>query len=97
MNQTELNLNILEQKLKELVGAFGDIREEKENLELEVSKLKENLKTLRSEMIEMKDENDRLKVANALLGNEEHRRLMKIKVNKLIRELDGCISQIKYS
>lgn len=45
--------------------------------------------------MKLKDENDRLKVANALLGNEEHRRLMKLRVNKLIKELDVCIAQVK--
>jgi len=43
----------------------------------------------------LKNENEQLKVANALLGDEEHRRLMKLRVNKLIKELDVCIAQVK--
>ncbi len=95
MNQNESNFIKLEQKLYQLVGAYKDIKKEKESLEEEVGALKENLKLSRSEVLKLKDDNDRLKVANAMLGDEEHRRLMKLRVNKLIKELDVCIAQVK--
>ncbi|MGB6082895.1 hypothetical protein [Moheibacter sp.] len=95
MNQNESNFIKLEQKLYQLVGAYKDIKKEKESLEEEVGALKENLKLSRSEALKLKDDNDRLKVANAMLGDDEHRRLMKLRVNKLIKELDVCIAQVK--
>lgn len=95
MSQNESNFINLEQKLYQLVGAYKNINKEKESLKEEVNALKENLKSSRSEVLKLKDENDRLKVANAMLGDEEHRRLMKLRVNKLIKELDVCIAQVK--
>jgi|SRR5690606_17607641 len=95
MNQSESNLNILEQKLYRLVEAFRGIKKEKLSLKEEIDLLKGKLKESRSEVIKLKDENDRLKVAAAMRGEDEHQRLMKLRVNKLIKELDNCIAQIK--
>ncbi|MFA5619517.1 MAG: hypothetical protein WDA08_04330 [Weeksellaceae bacterium] len=95
MNQSESNFIKLEQKLRELLDAYKIIKKEKETLEEEIEVLKINLKTVRAEVLKQKDDNDKLKVANALLGSDEHRRLMKVRVNKLIKELDVCIAQVK--
>lgn len=95
MNQNESNFINLEQKLYQLVDAYKNIKKEKESLKEEVEALKENLKSSRTEVLQLKDNNERLKVANAMLGDEEHRRLMKLRVNKLIKELDVCIAQVK--
>lgn len=95
MNQNESNFINLEQKLYQLVGAYKNIKKERESLKEEVEALKESLKSSRTEVLKWKDENERLKVANAMLGDEEHRRLMKLRVNKLIKELDVCIAQVK--
>lgn len=95
MNQNESNFIKLEQKLYQLVDAYRNIKKKNATLEEEIETLKQSLKESRTEVMRLKDENDRLKVANALLGNEEHRRLMKLRVNKLIKELDVCIAQVK--
>lgn len=95
MNQNESNFIKLEQKLYQLVDAYRNIKKKNATLEEEIEILKQSLKESRTEVMKLKDENDRLKVANALLGNEEHRRLMKLRVNKLIKELDVCIAQVK--
>lgn len=95
MDQNESNFINFEQKLYQLLDAYRNIKKEKESLKEEVDALKDSLKTSRSEVLKLKDDNDRLKVANAMLGDEEHRRLMKLRVNKLIKELDVCIAQVK--
>ncbi len=95
MNQSESNLIILEQKLYQLIGAYQNIKKEKKTLEEEFEALKQNLKSSRADVLKLKDETEKLKVANAMLGDSEHRRLMKLRVNKLIKELDVCIAQVK--
>lgn len=97
MNQSESNFIKLEQKLHQLLGAYKDIKKEKNSLKEEIEALKQNLKESRIETARLKDDNDRLKVANAMLGDNEHRRLMKLRVNRLIKELDVCMAQIKNS
>jgi len=95
MNQSESNLIKLEQKLYQLAGAYQNIKKERKALEEEVEALKQNLKASRTEALKWKDDNEKLKVANAMLGDAEYRRLMKLRINKLIKELDICIAQVK--
>lgn len=95
MNQSESNFIKLEQKLHQLLEAYKDIKKEKNSLKEEIGALKQNLKESRIETARLKDDNDRLKIANAMLGENEHRRLMKLRVNRLIKELDLCMAQIK--
>lgn len=95
MNQNEQNFMKLEQGVRRLVATYKDIIKEKKTLEEEVEALNKKLSVMQSEVLKMKNENDRLKVASALLGDTNHRRLMKTRVNKLIKELDVCISQVK--
>lgn len=95
MNKSEINFIELEKNLYRLVEAYKKCKEERDLLKEEMEVLNENLKSTRLEVIGLKDENEGLKVANALLGDEEHRRLMKLRVNKLIKELDVCIAQVK--
>ncbi|MFA7448846.1 MAG: hypothetical protein WCY77_10440 [Weeksellaceae bacterium] len=95
MDQSETNFIKLKEKLYQLVGAYKNCKKEKEALKEEIEALNINLKSSRLEVLRMKDENEGLKVANALLGDQEHRRLMKLRVNKLIKELDVCIAQVK--
>lgn len=95
MNQDESNFKKLEQALHQLVDAHRNTKKQNLTQTEEIEALKEKLKETRVENIKLKDDNERLKVANAMLGDAEHRRLMKLRVNKLIKELDICIAQIK--
>ncbi len=95
MNQSESNFDNLERKLHQMVVAYRNIKKERNSLKEEIEALKQSLKESRIESVRLKDNNDRLKVANAMLGENEHRRLMKLRVNRLIKELDVCMAQIK--
>ncbi|MFA7616717.1 MAG: hypothetical protein WBF83_05300 [Moheibacter sp.] len=95
MNQNEQNFMKLEMGVRRLAAAYKDIIKEKKTLEEEIEALNKKLSVMQSEALTMKSDNDRLKVASALLGDENHRRLMKTRVNRLIKELDVCISQVK--
>ncbi|MDD3773288.1 MAG: hypothetical protein RBT46_06345 [Weeksellaceae bacterium] len=95
MNKSEINFIELEKNLYRLVEAYKNCKKERDLLREEVTVLNGSLKSTRQEALGLKNENEQLKVANALLGDEEHRRLMKLRVNKLIKELDVCIAQVK--
>lgn len=93
MNENQFIL--LEKNILRLVEEHRAMKKINEALSEEIDVLKLSLKSARQDYLKLKDENDGLKVANALLGNEEHRRLMKVRINKLIKELDVCMTQIK--
>ena len=45
----------------------------------------------------LEEENKKIKVVSAVFGNEEYKKLMKLKLNKLIKEIDFCVNQLKNS
>jgi hypothetical protein len=92
-------------KLVEIVANLevnvGKLLQKKIELDQENTELKEKiaaLETLNSnqaeEMLQLKKNNDNLKIANALLGSNENKRDTKLKINSLIREIDTCIASL---
>ncbi|WP_343765138.1 hypothetical protein [Gangjinia marincola] len=75
----------------------------KRNTELkdQLHAIKSDLKTAKTEnmqltqkMSDITNENQTLKTANALLGSNDHTKETKLKINRLIREIDQCIIQL---
>jgi hypothetical protein len=56
-------------------------------LEVKNANLAENI-------MQLKKDNDNLKMANSLLGSNENKRDTKLKINSLIRDIDTCIAQL---
>lgn len=92
-------------KLVEIVANLevnvGKLLQSKINLDQQNLDLKEKiaaLETLNSnqakEILQLKKNNDNLKIANALLGSNDNTRDTKLKINSLIREIDTCIASL---
>ncbi len=80
---------------------FFKVNQKVIQLENKNKELSENIKTLEeinnsqlSEISELKNEINRLKMVNSLLGSDENKRDTKLKINSLIREIDYCIAQL---
>ncbi len=65
------------------------------------SEMEKELIVLRTEQLKSQAEIDSwsqkctsLRIANSILGSDEHKRETKLKINALIREIDTCISQL---
>lgn len=87
IDSLEIKFFKLNQKLVQL---------EKKNKELlEKIKVSEEIQEQQtSEIAELKDNVEDLKMVNSLLGSEENKRETKLKINSLIREIDYCIAQL---
>ncbi len=66
-----------------------------------VNKLQEEHTLLNAKLTECKDEREKLaeectslKLANSMLGSDQHKRETKLKINALVREIDLCINQL---
>ena len=72
------------------------IQLEKKNKELEVLLEKSTHKAQEqdSEISILREQVDKLKMVNALLGSDENKRETKLKINSLIRDIDYCIAQL---
>ncbi|MFV0237559.1 MAG: hypothetical protein ACK5HU_03350 [Flavobacteriales bacterium] len=88
---------ILESKVLFLLKENKETKSRVVDLERENLFLKEELSEQRIHNKKLKDKNKALKIASAVGGNKEHRRLMKNKVNSLVKEIDKCIKLINYT
>jgi len=95
MMEENNNFNILERKVLDLLENYKNIKQQIVKLEEDNTRLKNKLRDSQVHNLNLMDEVKRLKVANAMSGNQEYKDMMKLKMNKLIKEVDSCIAQIK--
>ena len=72
------------------------IQLEKKNSELEalLQKTIQENDGKQSQIAELRNQLDNLKMVNSLLGSDDNKRETKLKINSLIREIDNCIAQL---
>lgn len=85
----------LNQKIRQMVIAFSDLKQNNQHLHSRVSGLKGQLEAQVKNSIQLKDDNDRLKVVIAMTGDAGEKKAMKLKMNKLIKDVDFCITYLK--
>ena len=76
------------QELEKLQNEINSLKEEN-------ARLKNKLRDSQANNLNLNEEVKRLKVVNAMSGNQEYKQMMKQRMNKLIKEVDTCIAQIK--
>ena len=95
MMEGNKDFKALESKVLNLLENYQKIKEELNILNDENTRLKNKLRDSQVHNLTLMDEIKRLKVVNAMSGNQEYKKMMKLKMNKLIKEVDSCIAQIK--
>jgi septal ring factor EnvC (AmiA/AmiB activator) len=95
MMEKNTNFNALERKVLDLLENYQNIKQEIAKLEEENKRLKNKLRDSQVHNLNLMEDIKRLKVVNAMSGNQEYKEMMKLKMNKLIKEVDSCIAQIK--
>ena len=84
-----------------LENRIGNLLHTHEKLKRANAKLEEERNVLRSQQLQFEKEIEvwtekcnSLKLANSMLGSDQHKRETKLKINALIREIDQCITQL---
>jgi len=77
--------------IKRLKGAQEKLKEQEE----EINTLKSEIKNLKDSLMIQKEENDTLKVVNALISKEGKTEDVKSTITQMVRELDECITLLK--
>ncbi len=86
---------MLEIKIRELKKENQDLREKNVYLEETLSKNEDKLIQKEKLHKELEEQNRRLKVVSAISGNGEFRKVMKLQMNRLIKEIDSCIAELQ--
>ena len=84
----------LENRISKLLHQHEKVKQKNLSLEEEL-KIMKSQEIQSQKMIEQWQEKcGSLKLANSMLGSDQHKRETKLKINALVREIDQCISQL---
>jgi predicted nucleic acid-binding Zn-ribbon protein len=85
-------LKILNRKLDELFNRYTDLKSELSNLRNGNEELKRALQERDGRIKELELKYERIKLAEAFLGEGENTQEAKRKINELVREIDRCVA-----
>ncbi|MDA9015241.1 hypothetical protein N9H69_01000 [Flavobacteriaceae bacterium] len=94
MDNKASGMSILESKIIVLLNKLKENHLDLQILQERNTLLDSQKKELEDQIINLKEENKSLKIANNLLGSNEGKTQTKAKINSLIKEVDYCISQL---
>ncbi len=84
----------LENKIGELLKRHETLKRANAELEEELTVLKQRQPQFEKEIEVWSEKCESLRLANSMLGSNEHKRETKLKINSLIREIDQCITHL---
>ncbi len=85
-------VNSLKNKIKKLLSLYNDLKTENANVKKQSEELKLKLKNKESEIEFLKNKYNKLKLAKSFLASSGDGHDAKIKINRIVREIDKCIS-----
>jgi len=97
LSELENNFSVLEKKILNLHKKFRTLSEQYEEQQNELNRLKEDYAEEKRRNQILVEENKELKLHSAISGNAEHNRLMKNHINRLVKEIDMCVSELQNS
>lgn len=92
MIEHETVIGALESKIKKLVSFMEQLKLENDKLSGEVNELKNAIFNKDNEIKEMQGKYEQLKLARLLVTGSEDVHSAKLKVNKIVRDIDKCIA-----
>ena len=95
LGELENNFSVLEKKILNLYKKFKNLSEKHAETSEELEKLKEEYGAEKRRNQILAEENKELKLYSAISGNAEHNRLMKNHINRLVKEIDMCVSELQ--
>ncbi len=97
LGELENNFSVLEKKIQNLYKKFRILSEKYAETSEELEKVKEDYAEEKRRNQILAEENKELKLYSAISGNAEHNRLMKNHINRLVKEIDMCVSELQNS
>ena len=95
LSELENNFSVLEKKILNLYKKYKNLSEKHAETSEELQKLREEYAEEKRRNQILAEENKELKLYSAISGNAEHNRLMKNHINRLVKEIDMCVSELQ--
>ena len=99
MKFTELenNFSEIEDKILKISVKYKDLKQKYAELLEKNNHLKAKYEEEVMKNEELIEEQKKMKLTSAISGNPDHNRLMKSHINRLIKEIDVCIAELRNS
>ena len=91
-NPGDDSIKELGDKVRKIIELYISLKEQQNILITENKELKTKLHKTEKELIELNRKYDTLKIAKSLLVSSDDKHDAKIRVNKMVREIDKCIA-----
>jgi len=91
-NRYEELINAFEIKLRKLFSEYKLLQLQNTQLREELDRKHNDLMHAHQEVLELRKNYDHLRMAKNLSGSEEEREESKLKINKMVREIDKCLA-----
>lgn len=85
-------LDALGAKIQLLMARCDALQKDKSQLRQRVDECEQTISVLKAQQETLQIKYQRLKMAKALSGSDEEIKASKVRLNKLVREIDKCIS-----
>jgi chromosome segregation ATPase len=95
LSELENNFSVLEKKILNLYKKFKNLSDKHAETSEELQKVREEYVEEKRRNQILAEENKELKLYSAISGNAEHNRLMKNHINRLVKEIDMCVSELQ--
>ena len=82
----------LQTRIRQVVELYQTERTENEQLKKKSIELEERLKLDDNRLIDLEDKYNKLKISKALIASSNDVHDAKLKVNRMVREIDKCIA-----
>jgi len=87
-------IDSIENKVQKLLDKIDHLEKKNQVLQQALTVSNKNMQNQHNVFEELKKDIESLKMTNSLLGSEDYKRDMKLKINSLIREIDYCVAQL---
>lgn len=91
-NKYDELINAFESKLRKLISEYESLRNQNAELKAALERKQEDLMQSHQQILEIRNNYDRLRVARNLGASDEERVESKRRINKIVREIDKCLA-----
>lgn len=94
-NEEEKIVRLLETRTRQLIIKFHQVKEENEELLSDLVAKDEELKQLKQKNLDLEAAYNNLKMARMLEVGDQDIAAAKLRISRLVRDVDKCIAQLK--
>ncbi|MDO5510113.1 MAG: hypothetical protein Q4F57_05405 [Weeksellaceae bacterium] len=95
VDNIQQSIDTLRLEISKTIRELKTVRDENASLKAQLEKLRAERLQEQSTYQTLEDNYQKLKIASAMGGNPEHKKLMRHKMRQLIKEVDACIAEVK--